>query len=174
LTARPSNMSSCSSPVTSTTLPTRTPSALTTFQPFSICNHETGSVTPERLLTEARKLQRPRGPKLAICSPDGPWSAANPARRARSARSSSSASGGAILDVEFRTLVKFAACPQRVNGLQLHERRTARVIRMRGGLPAARGYPLPRAIHVVDGRSMTCCDATQVVLRRMRKARTSS
>lgn len=31
------------------------------------------------------------------------------------------ASGRAILDVEFRTLVKFAAAPRRVNGLQLHE-----------------------------------------------------
>jgi len=49
-------MSSCSSPVTSTTLPTRTRSALTTLQPFSICNHETGSVTPERLFAPSVQI----------------------------------------------------------------------------------------------------------------------
>src|SRR5207253_5204440 len=42
--ARPSKMSLCLSPSTCATTPTLTPSEPTTFQPCSICNHETGSV----------------------------------------------------------------------------------------------------------------------------------
>src|SRR5579859_1671431 len=61
-------MSSCTSPATWATVPTSVPSALTTSQPCSICNHETGSVTTDRLPTETGRLEQASPATLAPTS----------------------------------------------------------------------------------------------------------
>ena len=81
-------MSLCLSPSTCATMPTMTPSAVITFHPCSICNHETGSVitgaasvTPRSHVLRHRRPSRVLGPGVGQCSGKSPERPGSDGRR---------------------------------------------------------------------------------------------